>query len=253
MIYDENRLKSLLPKEISTVKVYDETDSTSSEARRYAVSGGASSALFLADRQSGGRGRMGRSFFSPEGCGVYLSLLLPLPESSADTVLITSAASVAVRRAILAVTGRSVGIKWVNDLYYNSRKVCGILCEAMAEHRAMIVGIGVNLYPSKLPEEISDIAGAIFETNKGNELREDLAAAIVTELLRILREIRGGEFMDEYRENSIVLGKEIRYVQNGVSHVGVATHIDKYGHLYVRDIQGDTKILSSGEISVKFN
>ena len=252
MIYDVNRLRALLPCDIKTLKVFDEIDSTSSEARRYAACGGSGAALFLADRQSGGRGRMGRSFYSPNGTGVYLSLLLPLPENSDDAVFITSAASVAVRRAILDVTGRSVGIKWVNDLYLNGRKVCGILCESMAEQGSVIIGIGVNLYPSELPEDISDIAGAVLDSDEGTVPREDLAVTIVKELLSILRDLRGSSFMDEYREHSIVLGKEIRYVQNGISNVGVATHIDEYGHLYVRNAMGETRVLSSGEISVKF-
>ena len=195
---------------------------------------------------------MGRSFYSPSGAGVYLSLLLPLPENSSDVIFITSAASVAVRRAILDVTGIPTGIKWVNDLYYRDRKVCGILCEAMAEQGSMIIGVGVNLYPSELPKEISDIAGALLDTKADERTREDLVAAIVRELLNILHELRGGGFIDEYRESSIVLGKEIRYVQNGVSHVGVATYINELGHLYVRDAEDNTQILSSGEISVRF-
>lgn len=250
MIYNVSRLKTLLPSEIPTVTVYDEIDSTSSEARRYAVSGGTANALFLADRQSGGRGRMGKSFYSPAGVGVYLSLLLPVPERSSDLLTVTSAVAVAVRRAILSVTGISVGIKWVNDLYLENRKVCGILCELLAD--SMIIGIGINLYSSQLPDELSCIAGAILNGEADNETREDLVAAVVKEVVAILKE-PSEETMEEYRQNSIVLGKEIRYIQNGVSNVGVATHINQHGHLYVRDSKGDTKILSSGEISVKFN
>lgn len=253
MIYNERQLKELLPREISTLKLFDEIDSTSSAARRYAADGGGvDTALFLADSQSGGRGRMGRSFYSPSGAGIYMSLLLPVSKDASDTVLLTCAAAVAVRRAILAVTGTDTAIKWVNDLYCGERKVCGILCELLSEPRAVIIGVGVNLYPSELPSEISDVAGALLNAPSGGVTREALAAAIAKELLNVRRELSSGAFMNEYRENSAVLGKEIRYIRDGISQVGLATHINEYGHLYVLDEHGRTQILSSGEISVRF-
>ena len=252
MIYDVNRLSALLPKKISTLRAFDSIDSTSSEARRYSVGGGRGTALFLSDRQSAGRGRVGRSFYSPGGAGVYMSLLLSAPERSSDLVLLTSAAAVAVRRAIFKVTGISVGIKWVNDLYYKDKKVCGILCEYLPEQRAIIIGVGVNLYTSELPEEISDVAGALLDSQSDGSMREALVVAITEELLATVDGLSEGGFMDEYRESSIVLGKEIDYIQNGVSHSGIATHVDGQGYLHVCDGQGRTHILSSGEISVRF-
>ena len=253
MKYDEHKLTFLLPRDIKEVKLYGETDSTSSEARRYALSGGSSPALFIADTQSGGRGRMGRSFYSPSGAGIYMSLLLPAAETPADVILMTSAAAVAVRRAILRVTGVETGIKWVNDLYLDGRKVCGILCELLTEKNMMIVGVGINLYPSSFPNDISHIAGSVLHERSGEGIREALAAVVVEELMSIRSELSDGSFMEEYKKNSIVLGREIRYIENGISRAGVAVDIDGNGRLYVRDPQGQTRVLSSGEISVRFD
>ena len=252
MEYDKKLLKKILPKKISVVRIFDEVDSTSSEARRYALCGECKNALFISDRQSGGRGRMGRSFYSPSDTGIYLSLLLPAPSQAYDLLSVTSAAAVAVRRAILSVTGVSTGIKWVNDLYLNGKKVCGILCETLSEQKAMIIGVGINLYPSPLPAEISDIAGAILDTENVTGLREALAAKVAEELLIITSQKDNDKLWREYKENSIVLGREIRYIQNGVSYSGIATDIDSYGRLFVTDPEGNTQILSSGEISVRF-
>ena len=251
MIYDENRLRSLLPKEVASLRVFDEIDSTSSEARRYAACGGSDLALFISDRQSGGRGRMGRSFYSPSGAGVYLSILLPQVEFTPDTLLLTTAAAVAVRRAALRVTGVDTDIKWVNDLYYRERKVCGILCEMLTEPRTIIIGVGVNLYASELPSEISGIAGALLDAPSIGVTREALAAAIVKEILDIRQELTDGAFMEEYRRHSAVLGREISYIQNGVAHTGRAVDINERGHLIVRCDNGEKIALSSGEISVR--
>ncbi len=246
-----NKRIAVLSREVADVRIYAETDSTNSEAKRYAVSGGRAPALFLADRQTAGRGRLGRSFYSPEGSGLYMSLLLPTKPELADTVLMTSAAAVAVRRAILSVTGKDTGIKWVNDLYLNGRKVCGILCELLSSERMMIVGVGINLSNGDFPEEIAHVAGSLGVSDPNGELRDTLAARCAKELLEIWETLGDGGFMDEYRKNSIVLGDEIIYTENGVSRSGLAVDIDSRGRLTVKDSDGITHLLSSGEISVR--
>lgn len=253
MSYNKELLYGLLSSTLHNVKIYGETDSTSSEARRYALSGGAAPALFIADSQSGGRGRVGRSFYSPSGTGIYTSLLLPMADSLADTLLMTSASAVAVRRAILRVTGLDAGIKWVNDLYLDGKKVCGILCELLSEKKMMIIGVGINLYSSSFPEEISQTAGSLLTGTADSALRHALAAEVVKELLSISDELADRRFMDEYRANSLVLGRELTYIENGISHRGTATDIDDRGRLYILTTDGQTNILSSGEISVRLD
>lgn len=250
MTYNEEVIKKGIPSDVSRVFLYEEIDSTNTEAKRYALSGGCAPALFVADRQTSGRGRMGRSFYSPEGTGIYMSLLLPVKESPEDTLLMTSAAAVAVRRAIRFVCGREVGIKWVNDLYLNDRKICGILCELLADRGMMIVGVGINLSTEDFPTEISHIAGSLGVS--GAEVRDALCAACTTELYRIWRELPVADFIEEYRQGSVVLGREVRYTENGQTYYGRAVDIDDRGRLYVEDSQGHPHILASGEISLTF-
>lgn len=235
---------------------FPQTDSTNREARRYAALGEAGPALFVAETQTEGRGRQGKSFYSPGGSGLYLSLLLPPPERS-DSVLITSAASVAVARAILRTTGKEVGIKWVNDLYYRERKAVGILAEAVpgrenGDIAAVVLGVGVNVTTGHFPKELSS-AGALYGEDEPvpKTVRSALAAAIAEELVRMMRDLKGYCFLEEYRRRSIVLGREIVFWQNGSEYTGVATKINEAGALSVRLTNGEIRTLDSGEITLR--
>ncbi len=241
--------QSLFP-DIS-VQVFRLLDSTNTEAKRYTQSGGRVPAVFLAEEQSAGRGRMGKSFYSPPSTGIYLSLLLEAPSRLSDTVFITSASAVAVLRAIEAVTGIQAQIKWVNDLYYKNRKVCGILAESFAHNGVsyMIVGVGVNLYTAEFPKELSEIAGALLPRQEG--LRNRLAARIIAELYTVYKSDDPSWVMRLYRQHSMVLGKQISFTENGVLFRGIARSVDDYGRLYVHLTDGTEKCLASGEISLR--
>ncbi len=252
-MYDSEKLRAALPSETDELFIYEETDSTSTEARRYAARGGSGAAVFLADRQTAGRGRMGRSFYSPEGTGVYLSLLLPKGEACGDALLMTSAAAVAVRRAIFKTTGKDTEIKWVNDLYFSGKRVSGILCERIVadgrEH--IIVGVGINLSTTVFPKELADIATSLGDYDGG--VRQALAKECIRELFEVWQSLGEPSIMEEYRRHSAVLGREISYTQNAQTYAGVAESIDDRGHLHVRRTDGELCILSSGEISVRLD
>ena len=148
------------------VRLYDSVPSTNQAAKLAAVSGDAGhGSLVAALEQTEGRGRRGRSFCSPREAGVYFSVVLHPGESLQESLLITTAAAVAVYKAVLEVCGISLGIKWVNDLFKDGKKVCGILTEAMTDFESgniesAIVGIGLNLFPGEeIPEELENIAG----------------------------------------------------------------------------------------------
>ena len=251
MSYDRSAIERALSGTPLSLSLFSEIDSTNSEAKRYAVGGGQAPALFLAEAQTAGRGRMGRSFFSPMDTGIYLSLLLRTDAALSDPITATTASAVAVRQAILSVTGISVGIKWVNDLYFRGKKVCGILAESffLGDERYLIVGVGVNLSTAVFPEELTDIAGALL--SEPTDLRDALVAEIALRLYRILTKTESKSFLEDYRANSIVLGKPMTYTQNGISREGVAEQIDEDGHLFVRHADGTHALLSSGEISLR--
>ena len=232
-----------------SVYVFDELDSTNTEAKRRAMEG-ESRAIILARRQSAGRGRMGRSFYSPEDSGVYLSLLMPMESAMENGVFLTSAVAVAVMRAIRSLTGEQVGIKWVNDLYRQGKKVCGILCESvcLGEARSVVVGIGINVRSAEFPPELSTIAGSLC----ADEISlAELVAAVCGEIFAFLENPTSPHWLEEYRRHSTVLGKEVSWIENGSAREGIAESICEDGALCVRDESGAQSILRTGEISLR--
>ncbi len=225
-------------------------DSTNMEARRQAERGLSSPALILAHEQSMGRGRMGRSFFSPAGSGLYMSLLLSASENMADSVRLTSLAAVGTAQVIFSVFGIKVGIKWVNDLYFHEKKVCGILCESFEANgeRYSVIGIGINLSTEDFPRELKGTAASL---GVGCEDRLKLAEEIAEKILELSENVSDPGIMSYYRDNSIVLGRRIAFFENGKTICGRAVDIDDFGRLAVLLDDGSTKKLSSGEISLR--
>ncbi len=252
-MFNEKTMQQALSDTPLSFLFFPTVDSTNTEAKRYALAGGAAPALFLAEEQTAGRGRMGRSFFSPHSTGIYLSLLLKTNDALSDPITATTASAVAVRQAIKAITGISVGIKWVNDLYLAGKKICGILAESffVGADRYLIVGVGVNLSTVDFPEDLQDKAGSLF--SERTSLREALAAEIARRLYGMLTDGDPRIFMQEYRAASLVLGQEITYIQNSVEYHGVAEAIDDLGRLLVRHPDGTEALLASGEISLRIN
>lgn len=232
-----------------SVHVFDEIDSTNTEAKRMASGGFLGDALLVAHSQTAGRGRMGRSFYSPNGTGAYFSILHTLHAPLCDAVAITSAASVAVMRAIRALTGIQTQIKWVNDLYYNEKKVCGILTEAVStgKHTHVIVGIGINLDTADFPEELSGIAGSL----NAKIDPAGLIAQIYGEIAHYLQDPSSRKWLDDYRAHSMVLGRRVTWIEANRARTGVAEAIDGDGALLIRDEKNDLVRLHTGEISLR--
>lgn len=239
--------------------VFDTIDSTSLELKRSAMQGAAHLTAVIADRQTLGRGRFGRSFFSPPGCGIYLSLLLkPSPQQLSDATLITTAAAVAVCRAIERLTTLCPQIKWVNDIYLNGKKVCGILTEAVTDVESgaiesVVIGCGINfkLGEEKLPEELAKVAGTLFGADKPPVSRNRLVAEILNELIGIWQAFPARDFLHDYRSRSFLLGKEIVFSRGETKYAAIAKAIDDEGALVVQLKNGEQMVLRSGEVSVR--
>lgn len=230
-------------------------DSTQLAARRYAEALGATPALFVADSQSQGRGRLGRSFYSPSDTGIYMTLLIDVTDGpTAGTCRLTSAAAVAVALAAESVTGARCLIKWVNDIYVSGRKACGILAESffVGERRFVAIGVGVNLCTSDFPQEIARIACSLTD-NATRGQRARLTVAIACNLFDLYGALCKGDvsYMDEYRRRSAVLGRRVAFLQNGETREGIAIAVDDGGGLCVKLDDGDTVTLSSGEITLR--
>lgn len=212
--------------------------------------------VVIARRQTGGRGRMGRSFSSPPNTGLYMSLFLKPAMQAEEAVRITTMAAVAVCRAIEAFTDQKAEIKWVNDVFLAGKKVCGILTEASVnvENGRMeyaILGIGVNLYEPEegFAAEIKSVAGAVFGQKAGY-----YAERFACELLRQFFLFYHGEpYIEEYRARSLLTGREILYTVQGKEMRATVVGIDDNCGLIVKNIAGEIAVLRSGEVSVRYD
>ena len=247
-----DKIKALLLEKGTVVDLIfkEETESTNADIKRMAGQA-TDKTVVIAESQTAGRGRMGRSFYSELGSGIYLTILIKSGINVENVVLITTAASVAVSRAIEDATGIKTGIKWVNDLYFNSKKVCGILAEGITDAASgkiigVAVGVGINCGKADFPAELKDIAGTLGENIDKNKL----AADVIANLCQIPEMISDKSFIKEYKEKSIVLGKEI-FVIGQATQKATAIDIDEDGGLVVKLESGETTVLRTGEISIR--
>ena len=243
----------LLPGTPATVRVFPLLASTNTTLREWAEKDAPHGAAVIAEAQTAGRGRLGRSFASPEGAGLYMSVLLRSGITKEGLALLTPSVAVAAAEAIEVLSDVTVGIKWVNDLWIDQRKIAGILTEGAfspdGELDYAIVGIGINLLPGCLPPELSPIAAAIgdFATPPG---REALAAAILDRLLGNPRALTSGAHLPEYRRRSVVLGREVSATDGDRTLFGTAREILDDGSLLL-EVGGEAVILRAGEVSIR--
>lgn len=209
----------------------------------------------IALSQTAGKGRLGRSFFSPHDTGLYLSVRINASMPPEKLMLLTPAAAVAALKALEKAGACDVQIKWVNDLVLSGRKICGILTEAVHSpdgSASVIVGVGINVYAPEegFPEDIADIAGYVFRERRQN-LRNELASDFINSFMEFVENIDKGEFADIYREKSCVIGKRINVINAGTARPAKAMDIDDECRLLVQYDDGTEEALYSGEISIR--
>lgn len=212
----------------------------------------------VSETQLAGRGRLGRTFLSPKG-GLYMSVFLLDHRIAADPVGLTVRAAVAVARAIRKLTGLAVGIKWVNDIYYNGKKLCGILAERVVlkgQADFTVLGIGVNVSSPKggFAGEVSDIAASLSDFSAVIFSKNELCAEILNQLEDCLvdKEPDSREkILDEYRALSVIIGKEVDVLRGDSSRRAAVLGIDDDAALYVQYTDGTTDILRTGEVSTR--
>ena len=243
------KITDLLNKKVN-IEIFDTLPSTNSYLSELAKNGLKENTAVIAKEQTAGRGRQGRSFFSPQG-GLYLSaLFFPQKLKAEDGWMITTSAAVSVCRAIEKVCGKTAEIKWVNDIFSGGKKVSGILCEtAYAEHIPYaVIGVGVNIFRGEpFPDDIKDTAGALFSSPQGEEIYNLLAAEIISS-------IYSNEFLktfDEYKRRQFLTGKKVTILSGNDTFAASVTGLDDRCRLEVTDENGKTLLLSSGEVRVK--
>ena len=236
---------------------FDTIDSTNTRAKEMALAGAPHGTVLIADHQTGGRGRMGRGFQSPAGCGVYLSVILR-PGCAPDRLMhLTCAAAVAACDAVEETAGIRPGIKWTNDLVCGSRKIAGILTEliTVGSETCAIVGIGINCCQSSadFSEDIRSFAGSLAMAT-GREIdRWAVAAALIRALCRMdgILLAEKAAIMALYRAGCVTVGRDVSLLRADTVRHGHALRIDDDGALVVRFADGTVEAVQSGEISVR--
>jgi BirA family biotin operon repressor/biotin-[acetyl-CoA-carboxylase] ligase len=241
------------------LELHAEAGSTNDLAMAAGSAGAPEGLAVLADRQSAGRGRLGRRWASPSGLGLYVTLLLRPPGAAAQAPLLTLAAGVAACDALRAVAGVSPGLKWPNDLFLDGRKVAGILSEMATTGEAVrhvVVGIGINVHqtPGDFPEELRAAATSLRIAAGRPISRGILAAALFGELERQYDRFCAGEFeaiVAAARARSVVLGRRVEVIEGAVRWGGLAEGMDRDGALLVRTAAGELRRVQAGDVSLR--
>lgn len=235
---------------------FDCTDSTNTRAKALADAGAPHGTVLIADRQTGGRGRMGRQFHSPGGVGLYLSAILRPDCAPQDLMHLTCAVAVAACDAVEAAAGLRPGIKWTNDLVLGDRKLAGILTELSIDPetkrvRWAVIGIGVNCCQTVFPPELQEIATSLAMLTGSPVSRERLAAAMIATFSDMDRALLPGraDIMKTYRAQCITLGQDVVLLPSG--QTGRALDVDDSGALLVEKPDGSLLTVASGEVSVR--
>lgn len=240
-----------------TLEVRQSVTSTNILAKELAAQGAKEGTVVIAREQTQGRGRMGRSFYSPVSSGIYFTIILRPMLNLEDSLMITTAAAVAVAKAIETVARVKAEIKWVNDIFVDGKKVCGILTEASINFESggleyAVVGIGINIATQDFPEELSQIAGSIFG-NKPEDARttSQLVAEVLNNLSECMNSLTDKKYLEEYRKRSFLIGQDILVLKGKDILPARAIDIDEKARLVVEYENHTIEPLSSGEVSVR--
>lgn len=235
------------------ISLYETIPSTNTLLKELAATGEPEGRVIIAKSQTEGRGRMGRSFFSPKSTGLYMSILLR-PSTSSDISLLTPLAAVATAEAIEEISGIETSVKWVNDIYINGKKVCGILTEGSvsSDNSYAIIGIGVNISEPEggFPKDIENIACAIYK-KAPEDAFEKLYKKITEKIFYYYNEFETRSFIGEYIKRCNYLnGKEVTLIKGNETFRGIVKGVDENCRLIISDSSGNTLCFNSGEANI---
>lgn len=243
----------------NTILHYEEIDSTNTRAKQLALEGAADGTVVIADFQTAGRGRMGRSFQSPRGKGLYLSVLLRPEVPVEQMASLTALAGVAVCDAVEAACGVRPGLKWPNDPVMGRKKVCGILTEAVTApdgKTALILGIGINVLQTKVDfaPEIHTIATSLLAETGRVVSKEELTQTLLGRLEQAYYVLKAGmwpDWTESYRKDCVHLGRQIRLIGPDGEKTVTALDVDEKFGLIVKGEDGLVWTVRTGEVSVR--
>ena len=256
-IFDEKSIKKELDKE-HKIYIYNKEGSSNDIAKNLCLKGEDEGSIVIVKSQTNGKGRMGRSFLSSSENGLYMSIILRPQIPAEECVNITVLCAVAVLEAIEELTDRRASIKWVNDIYINDKKCCGILTESALDTdngklKYAIVGIGVNLCPPKdgFDKEIEKIACGIYENQCPRDFKAKLCAKIINKFFKYYNKIEDKAYMKPYKEKSCIIGNAVDVYVGKECISGTAIDIDDKASLIVKDENGQMRTFNSGEARVR--
>ena len=230
-IYDLSKLSQLVSSKCQ-IYFFKRVSSTQILAKKNIIEGNHSLCVFLADEQKAGHGRFGRPFFSPAKTGIYLSINIPMTVENGG--LFTTGLAVTLADVLTAFYPyKEIKLKWVNDLYYQNKKIGGLLVERV--NGMIVCGIGINLTSNNFPQNLHNIATSIDNGHTAKIDRTELVAAIINQIISDAPYYQSGQFMLRYRQRSLLLGKTITIKVNGGFIHGIAKQIDDNGSLVVYD------------------
>lgn len=258
---DENELSGLLTgKIIGQSLIYRESvGSTNELAKELALGGAVEGTVVVAEEQTMGKGRRGRTWYSPAGKGLWFTVILRPPISPADAAKLTLVTAVAVTKIIREMTGLPAGIKWPNDVLVSGRKAAGILTEMSAEIETvnhLVIGIGVNfnLDPGAIPSELAEIATSVTRAGVETVSRAALLAGILNNLDDLYQDFLNGNFphiLSAWKEMSVTLNRQVKVESIGMSEEGMAIDIDEDGALLLQIKDGTIKKVLAGDVSLR--
>lgn len=241
------------------IEIQKKVSSTNTVLKEKAINGAPHGTVIIAEEQTAGKGRMGRSFHSPSASGIYFSILLRPDIPAEETLFLTTSAAVSVSKAIEDISDKKAEIKWVNDIYIEDKKVCGILTESAFNIESgkldyAIVGIGINICPpaNGFPPGVADIATSVFdEFGDFTHKRNILVSHILNYFMDNYNSFSEKKYIDEYIKRSMIIGKEITVINGASVREATALSIDRECRLKVRYTDGTEEWLNSGEVSTK--
>lgn len=240
------------------VVCYEETDSTNNRAKEAGEKGAASGMIFLTESQTAGKGRRGRSWVSPPGENIYMSLLLRPDIDPSKAPMLTLVMGLSVAEAIRQVTEADARIKWPNDIVVGKKKVCGILTEMATEIQCInyvVIGVGMNIHQKEFPEELNEVATSLYLETEKNYQRSEILAAVLERFEENYDTFLKSQDLSGLREayNAILVNcnQTVRVLEPGNEYEAVAEGIDSAGELIVTLPDGEKKSVFAGEVSVR--
>ncbi len=259
-IMNENELKSIMNTKWAGQELvyFDSTDSTNTKAKELAEEGYPNGTLVVADYQMAGKGRRGRTWESPSGTGIFMTLMLKPDINPNNASMLTLVAALAVAKAISDITGEQALIKWPNDIVINGKKICGILTEMSAQFdyiNHIVIGIGINVHNKDFPEEIKETASSLMIESGGQHFRR---AEIIEKIMEYFEEYYEiyletedlSALVKEYNSLLVNMHKNVKVLDPKEPFEGKAMGITPRGELIV-DTWESRKLVSSGEVSVR--